>query len=114
MDLTYDRSAILNGNRLRRQAEERPPTFAEYNGSIDALPSTKLDVSARDRMAGPVGMRALELMNNPEAAEATNNWMNLFSQSNQGMEFNMSKQQQANGIAETQVMNDIARQEAQG
>ena len=112
MDLTYDRSAILNGNRLRRQAEERPPTFAEYNGSIDALPATKLDVAARDRMAGPVGMRALELMNNPEAANAANDWNNLFEQSNQGAEFFATQQAQLDNQAEVKVMDEIARREA--
>ena len=34
-----------------------------------------------------MGMRALELMNNPEAAAATDRWMNLFGTSNQGIEF---------------------------
>ena len=114
MDLTYDRSTILNGNRLREQAEERPPTFAEYNGATDAVPASKLDVTSNNRMAGPVGMRALELMNNPEAAMATNNWMNMFGQSNEGMQFNQAKQQQADQFAETQVMNRIAEQEVQG
>ena len=65
MDLSYDRSAILNGNELRRQAEERPPTFAEYNGATDAVPATSLDITSNNRKAGPMGMRALELMNNP-------------------------------------------------
>ena len=55
MDLTYDRSTILNGNRLREQAEERPPTFAEYNGATDAVPASKLDVTSNNRMAGPAG-----------------------------------------------------------
>ena len=69
MDLTYDRSTILNGNRLRRQAEERPPTFAEYNGATDAVPSSNLDVTSNTRMAGPAGLRALELMNNPDVSK---------------------------------------------
>ena len=91
MDLTYDRPTILNGNRLRRQAEERPPTFAEYNGATDAVPSSNLDVTSNTRMAGPAGLRALELMNNPAAMQATNDWMSMFSQSNPGFEFNEAK-----------------------
>ena len=104
MDLSYDRSAILNGNQLRRQAEERPPTFAEYNGSVDAIPSTKLDITSKDRKAGYVGMRALELMNNPEASRAADDWNNLFEQSNQGAEFNATKQANANAQAEVAVL----------
>ena len=113
MDLKYDRSAILNGNELRRQAEERPPTFAEYNGSVDAIPSTKLDITAKDRKAGYVGMRALELMNNPEASRAADDWNNLFEQSNQGAEFFATQQAQLDNQAEVKVMDEVARREAQ-
>ena len=87
MDLTYDRNSILNGNELRRQAEERPPTFAEYNGSVDAIPSTNLDRTANSRKAGQMGQRALELMTNPDAQRVTDAWMSSFSQSNPGVEF---------------------------
>ena len=34
-------------------------------------------------------------MNDPEAIEATNNWMELFGQSNEGADFNATKTQQA-------------------
>ena len=114
MDLSYDRSAIVNGNQLRRQAEERPPTFAEYNGATDAVPASPLDITSNNRKAGPMGMRALELMNNPEAAAATDRWMTLFGDSNQGAEFNASLQARLDSEAETQVMNEIAAQEARG
>ena len=112
MDLTYDRSAILNGNELRRQAEERPPTFAEYNGAVDAVPATKLDITSNNRKAGAVGMRALQLMNDPEAIQATENWMNMFNESNQGAEFNMHKQDVMNQEAEVEVLDEIADEEA--
>ena len=112
MDLTYDRSAILNGNEIRRQAEERPPTFAEYNGAVDAVPSTKLDITSKDRKAGYVGMRALELMNNPEASKAAEDWNNLFEKSNQGAEFFATQQAQLDNEAEVSVMNEVARREA--
>ena len=113
MDLTYDRSAILNGNEIRRQAEERPPTFAEYNGAVDALPATKLDIASKDRKAGYVGMRALELMNNPEASRAAEDWNNLFEKSNQGAEFFATQQAQLDNEAEVSVMNEVARREEQ-
>lgn len=114
MDLTYDRSAILNGNELRRQAEERPPTFAEYNGAVDAIPAQSLDRTSNNRMAGPMGKFALDLMNNPELAQNVNDWNNLFQDSNQGAEFFATKQQMANDVAETKVMNEIAKSEVEG
>ena len=56
------------------------------------------------RMAGPVGARAMELMMNPAAMQATDNWMSMFSQSNQGAEFNATKQANANAQAEVAVL----------
>ena len=103
MDLSYDRASILQGNKLRRENEERPVTFAEYDGAVDPIAPADMDTT-NQRMAGPVGARAMQLMRDPEAIAATNNWMNMFSQSNQGTEFNMAKQSQANAIAETAVM----------
>ena len=114
MDLTYDRQAILNGNQLRRQAEEQPPTFAEYNGAVDAIPGQSLQTSSSNRKAGPVGKFALDLMNNPELAQGVDRWNNLFQDSNEGAKFFATQQAQADEAAETQVMNEIARREATG
>ena len=94
MNLTYDKASILQGNIIRRENEERPVTFAEVNGASDAQPSASLDTS-NQRMAGPVGARAMELMNNPVARDATESWMNKFGLSNQGGEFNQQKMNQA-------------------
>ena len=94
MKLTYNRADIVQGNRLRKEAEERPTTFAEYDGAVEPITPDNLDRSA-SRKAGPVGARALQLMNDPEAIQATNNWMNLFGQSNEGAQFNQTKSQQA-------------------
>ena len=94
MNLTYNRSDIVQGNRLRQEAEERPTTFAEYDGAVDPITPDNMDTS-NQRMAGPVGSRALQLMNDPAALQATNNWMELFGQSNEGAAFNQTKSQQA-------------------
>lgn len=53
-------------------------------------------------------------MNNPEAAQAADNWTNLFEESNQGAEFFASQQAKLNNEAEVQVMDEIARREARG
>ena len=94
MNLSYDKSSILQGNKLRRENEERPVTFAEVGGASDAQPSASLDVK-NQRMAGPIGARALELMNNPEARAATDNWYNRWSETNEGALFNEEKTRQA-------------------
>lgn len=94
MNISYDKASILQGNMLRRENEERPVTFAEVGGAADPQPSANLDVTSQ-RMAGPVGSRALELMNNPVSRAATENWQELFSQSNEGGIFNQEKMLQA-------------------
>ena len=106
MNLTYDRQSLIQGNRIRRQNEEQPATFAEYNGATDVIPAGNMELRNQTRMAGQMGARALELMNNPEASQQVNNWMELFGQSNQGAEFNMAKSQQAMAqaqLAESQI-----------
>ena len=95
MNIQYDKQTLVQGNRQRAEAEERPTTFAEYNGAVSPSPSSSLELSSQTRMAGQKGARALELMQNPEAAQNVNDWMNLFGQSNQGGEFNQQKMQQA-------------------
>ena len=94
MSIQYDRQTLIEGNRLRAQASERPSTFAEYNGAVDVIPSGGLQLNNQSRFAGQVGARALELMN-PAAAQQTENWMGMFSQSVPGMEFNQAKILQA-------------------
>ena len=94
VNLTYNRSDIVQGNRLRQEAEERPTTFAEYDGAVDPITPDNMDTS-NQRMAGPIGARALQLMNDPVALQATNTWMELFGESNEGAAFNQTKSEQA-------------------
>ena len=95
MNISYDRQTLMEGNRLKAQAEEQPTTFAEYNGAVEPQPTSSLDLTSQTRMAGQKGARALELIQDPNAALEVNQWMNLFGQSNQGQEFNAAKMQQA-------------------
>ena len=85
MTVRYDRQTLIEGNKLRAQASERPSTFAEYNGAVDVIPPSKT------RMAGSAGVRAVELMTNPAAMKQTEAWMGQFSQSVPGYEFNQAK-----------------------
>ena len=81
MNLSYDKSSVLQGNKLRQENEEQPVTFAGYNGATEGLPSASLDTK-NQRMAGPVGARAMQLMTDPQARAATERWEGLFGQSN--------------------------------
>ena len=95
MSINYDRQTLVEGNRLQKQAEERPTTFAEYNGAVEPQPTGDLELSSQTRMAGQKGARAVELMNNPNAQYEVDQWMASFGQSNQGAEFNQAKMDQA-------------------
>tara|TARA_X000001388_G_scaffold1415_1_gene1473 strand:- start:1779 stop:2111 length:333 start_codon:yes stop_codon:yes gene_type:complete len=100
MTVQYDRQVLVEGNRKRAQAAERPSTFARYNDEVNVIPSGSLQMDNQTRMAGQMGARALELMSNPAAMQNVSNWMNQFGQSNQGAQFNMAKMQQATAKAE--------------
>ena len=85
--MRYDRETILQGNEMVKGRQETPSTFHAANQL--EKPKTKT------RMAGEVGARALELMTNPEEKKRTENFMSLFGQSNEGMQFNQAKMIQA-------------------
>ena len=99
MSEAYPRAAVLQGNQLKRELEEFPTIPAMVNGDVDPLTTQSLAAKNNVRKAGPGGVHAVNLMVNPEAIAATENWMNLFGQSNQGMEFNQAKMIQAQDIA---------------
>ena len=93
--MEYNPEVVRHGNRAREEAKERPSTFATYNGEADVIPDENLVPKNSVRKAGPGGQRALELMTDPVAQKQTQNWMQLFGQTNQGMEFNQAVMQQA-------------------
>lgn len=99
MDQEYNRTAVLQGNQIKRELEEFPTIPAMANGEVDPLTTSNLAAKNNVRKAGPGGVHAVNLLTNPEAIAATENWMNLFGQSNQGMEFNQAKMIQAQDMA---------------
>lgn len=82
----YDPKTLQHGNRVRDELKQTPATFATDSGVAKFVPE-----KGKRMAGGPIGQRALELMNDPEAAEATKQWMELFAQSNEGMQFNQAK-----------------------
>ena len=107
MDFKYSRNSLIQGERYRRELEENPSTFAIYNGEVSPIEAENLQESSSTRKAGQVGQRALELMENPEARMQTDNWMNQFGQSNEGSEFNRSKQAEADEMAMNQRLSQM-------
>ena len=99
MEQDWNRASILQGNRLKREHEENPTTFAMYDGEVDSQAPDNLASQNTVRKAGPGGIFALNLMANPVAAQRTEQWMNEFGQSVPGMEFNAAKMQQAQAVS---------------
>ena len=89
--MNYRPQQIIQGNRLKREAEESPSTFGTENGTSFNEPSVPLDQASQMRMAGPGGAFALKMQQDPEMLARVEQWSQLFAQSNPGMEFNQAK-----------------------
>ena len=90
--MNYSPQDIQQGISLKKQAEETPDNF----GILDGATERTTDAGYGSRMAGQKGARIAELMNNPIEKQRTNNWMGMFSKSNEGMQFNQARMMMAN------------------
>jgi hypothetical protein len=88
--MSFNPKDIQNGRLNQQKARETPGSFASTNGTTEVNPTGDLSKSNR-RMAGEVGSRAMELMNDPQEQKRTANWMQLFGTSNQGAQWNAAK-----------------------
>ena len=97
MKFEYNPVDVQFGTQVKLQLEERPTSLITESGVTNAVPDQNLVATNRNktRMAGQMGERALALMNDPAVAQATDTWMGMFDQSNEGMQFNQAKQQTA-------------------
>ncbi len=91
--MNYSPQDIKQGLELKNQAEENPSNFGILDGATERVAK---GVVGKSRMAGPTGARASALMNDPIEKQRTDNWMNMFGLSNQGMEFNQARMMMAN------------------
>ena len=91
--MNYSSEDIKQGLSLKRQAQETPSNFGLLDGSTER-PSD--EGFGKSRMAGPVGDRAMQMMNDPNEKTRTDNWMSAFGLSNQGYEFNQARMMMAN------------------
>ena len=88
--MNYDSSTILNGRLNQKKAEETPTTFSSDQGVSRAETGGRLDIQ-NQRMAGQEGARFVQMMLNPTERARTARWMDSFSRSNEGMQFNQAK-----------------------
>ena len=91
--MNYSAQDIKQGLSLKRQAEETPSNFGLLDSSVER-PSD--ECFGKSRMAGPVGDRAMQMMNDPNEQARTNNWMASFGLSNEGSEFNQARMMMEN------------------
>ena len=71
-------------------ARENPNTFATDSGADRVTQASPLD-TPKQRMAGQMGSRLVEYLNNPDEKQRTDNWMARFGLSNEGAMFNQAK-----------------------
>ena len=91
--MNYSYQDLKQGHRLRQQSEENPSTFGTNEGALTREESPSFGTS---RMAGAVGARALQLMNDPQEAKRTEGWMQQFGLSNPGYDFNQARMMMEN------------------
>ena len=97
--MSFNPQAVRAGNSARKEAEEFPTTFGTTNGADFSAPSQGLDKQNQNRMAGPGGAFALQMMQDPQLQERVLQWNKRFMQSNQGMEFNKAQMMMMGGGA---------------
>ena len=88
--MQYTTPSLAQGRLNQSKAKERPNTFSTENGVDQIQQGGRLDVP-KQRMAGQMGNRAMEYMNDPAEKACTDVWMELFELSNEGQQFNQAK-----------------------
>ena len=90
MKINYSQTGVAQGRINQAKAQDTPNTFGTESGADQVTQMSKLD-KPKQRMAGQLGHRLLEYMNDPVEQERTDSWMSMFGLSNQGMAFNQAK-----------------------
>jgi hypothetical protein len=90
--MNYSPEDLRQGMNLRQQAQETPSSFGTLDGAVDYTEGKP----PKSRMAGKLGARIADLMNNPQEVARTQQWMQQFGMSNEGMQFNQARMMMAN------------------
>ena len=70
MKFDYEPSNVAQGRQQQQKQIERPATFGTQNNTEVITQATRLD-KPQQRMAGQMGERILEFMENPQEQERT-------------------------------------------
>ena len=90
MKINYSQTGVAQGRINQAKAQDTPNTFGTESGADQVTQMSKLD-KPKQRMAGQMGHRIMEYMNDPAERARTDSWMDMFGLSNQGMAFNQAK-----------------------
>jgi hypothetical protein len=90
--MRYSPEDLRQGMNLREQAQETPSSFGTLDGAVDYTEGKQ----PKSRMAGKMGARIADLMNNPQEIARTQQWMQQFGMSNEGYQFNQARMMMAN------------------
>ena len=91
--MKYSQQDLMQGMSLRQQAHETPSSFGTMDGVAETASGNQ---APKSRMAGQIGQRVLDLMNDPNEAARTQQWMGQFGMSNEGFQFNQARMMMAN------------------
>ena len=83
MNMEYTRSDLSKGAENQAKSRETSNTFAMKDGVSQPGRTIPLDRSSKSRMAGRIGVRALELMQNPDEQRRVGDFMNKLAIFNQ-------------------------------
>lgn len=90
MNFHYSPQTIAQGRDNQQRANDQPNTFGTANSADDYQQTSFLD-KPKQRMAGRIGQRALDYMQDPTERARTDKWMKYFGMSNEGAIFNQAK-----------------------
>ena len=90
MKMDYTQSGVAQGRINQAKQKEAPNTFTRESGAEQVTQMSSLD-KPKQRMAGVMGHRIMEYLQDPAEQERTNSWMEMFGLSNEGMQFNQAK-----------------------
>ena len=88
--MEFNAENIKQGRANQAASVETPESFATIEGASQPREGTELS-KGNSRMAGEMGARALELMNNPNEQARVQGWMSRFGLTNQGAMWNQAK-----------------------
>tara|TARA_R110001592_G_scaffold126736_1_gene338199 strand:- start:5984 stop:6298 length:315 start_codon:yes stop_codon:yes gene_type:complete len=93
--MNYTPEDLNQGYRIREESRETPTTFATNEGASQHVAPDKENFG-KQRMAGQKLSRQQQLMSDPQEQMRTQNWMQKFDISNEGLQFNQARMMLAN------------------